>query len=166
MWWVQIWVQTKSHMESFIKSSKNDSNQIPILEKVGFDSNHRVPNRDSDSALLNFETPTQIQTLACLSCRHTRSGFGTTARSRCCRGWTWRTTSSSSSTTRRSGAAPCAPRTPSPRSGPRSTRRDPSGCSDRSPTQSKSSSLKFHLLLIDTQMSLCGVADWELYSVT
>ena len=39
-------------MESFIKSSKNDSNQIPILEKVGFDSNHRVPNRDSDSALL------------------------------------------------------------------------------------------------------------------
>ena len=38
-------------MESFIKSSKNDSNQIPILEKVGFDSNHRVPNRDSDSAL-------------------------------------------------------------------------------------------------------------------
>ena len=39
-------------MESFIKSSKNDSNQIPILEKAGFDSNHRVPNRDSDSALV------------------------------------------------------------------------------------------------------------------
>ena len=54
MWWVQIWVQTKSHMESFIKSSKNDSNQIPILEKEGFDSNHRVPNRDSDSALISL----------------------------------------------------------------------------------------------------------------
>ena len=54
----------------------------------------------------------------------------------------------------RSGAARCAPRTPSPRSDPRSTRRAPSASSDRSPTHSEMITLLIWRRWFQTPMAI------------